>query len=305
MLTVGLPTFGDLYPPDRLGEVVALAVVAEEAGLDGVVVPEHVAMGPHSDRYPYGTFPFPPDAPWLDALTVLTAMAALTHRVRLQTGILIAAARPAAVLAKQAATLDVLSGGRLDLGVGTGWQAEELEACGVPFAERGPRLTETIAACRALWSPGPSTFTSSSTSPSASFEDLWCEPSPVSAAGPPVLFSGTLTARNLQRITELGDGWIPLMGETLDGLAAGVATLRAAWSAAGRDPAQLRVRGSLPVVRDAGGEADVDATVEGAPALLAAGATEVTMPLRAFVSSPDQAPEALHRIGACWRRVHG
>jgi len=296
LLTIGLPTFGDLYPTGRWRDVVDLARVAEDVGIGGVVVPEHVVMGQNTAAYPFGTFPFPPEAPWLDALTVLTAMAAVTSTIRLQTGILVAAARPAAALAKQAATIEVLSGGRLDLGVGTGWQREELEACGVPFAERGQRLTDTMAACRALWSPGPATFSSATTS----FVDLWCEPTPI-GGGPAVLFSGSVTGRNLRRITELGDGWIPLPGAPVADLASGVVTLRAAWVAAGRPLDDLKVRGTLSTQRDADGRPDVDATLAQAPALLEAGATELTVSLRGFVTSPDDCADALAAIG---RRAH-
>ena len=270
--------------------------MAEDAGIGGVVVPEHVVMGPNTAAYPFGTFPFPPEAPWLDALSVLTAMAAVTSTIRLQTGILVAAARPAAALAKQAATIEVLSGGRLDLGVGTGWQREQLEACGVPFAERGQRLTDTMAACRALWSPGPATFSSATTS----FTELWCEPTPL-GGGPAVLFSGSVTGRNLRRITELGDGWIPLPGAPpVTDLAAGVATLQGAWVDAGRDLTNLRVRGTLSTQRDADGRPDVDATLAQAPALLDAGATELTVSLHAFVTSPDECPDVLAAIGHRW-----
>lgn len=295
-LTVGLPSFGDLLAPDRLCEVVDMAVAVEQAGLDGVVVPEHVVMGPNTADYPWGDFPVPPEAPWLDALTVLTTVAARTERIRLQTGILIPAARPAPVLAKQAATIDVISGGRLDLGVGTGWQREELEACGVPFDERGQQLTDSLGACRALWAGGPSSFSS----PSISFDDLWCHPVPLTAGGPPVLVAGSLTPRTIRRVVGLGDGWIPIMGTTVEGLADEVARLADAWTDAGRDRAVLRVRGSLRPVRDADGRPDLDATLAGAAEVVDAGATEVTVSLRAFVSDPDEATDWLEEVGQRW-----
>jgi alkanesulfonate monooxygenase SsuD/methylene tetrahydromethanopterin reductase-like flavin-dependent oxidoreductase (luciferase family) len=93
---------------------------ADEAGIDGVIIAEHVVMGNRTDRYQWGEFPFPPEAPWLEPLTVLTAMAAVTERIVLTTGILIVPLRPATLLAKIVATIDHLSGGRLELGVGTG-----------------------------------------------------------------------------------------------------------------------------------------------------------------------------------------
>jgi probable F420-dependent oxidoreductase len=277
-LHVTLPTFGDSA---GWGRVLGLAREAEAAGVDGVVVTDHVAIGPRTDRYPTGPFPVPDDAPWLEPLTVLTAVAAVTERVRLGTGILIAPVRPAVVLAKTVATLDGLSGGRVDLGVGTGWQREELEAAGVPWAERGRRLDDGIAACRALWeADGPVTVDL----PTVAFADLRSEPSPVQRRLP-VLFSGTLHARNVHRIVALGDGWIPIMGATVDDVAAGVATLRREYEAAGRDPASLRVRAPSP------------ADLATAPALVAAGVTDVVVnPRGAEIDLPDLA-ERFRQVG--------
>ena len=118
-LALAIPSYGSFFPSERLHEVVALARMAEDAGVDTVVVPDHLVMSDRTDRYRWGPFPLPVDAPWLEPLTVLAAIAGATRRVRLATGILIAPLRPAALLAKAAATLDVLSRGRLDLGVGT------------------------------------------------------------------------------------------------------------------------------------------------------------------------------------------
>src|SRR5207253_3110283 len=93
---------------------------AEDAGVDRIVLSDHVVMGRNTHEYKWGRFPQPPDAPWLEPLTILAAMAAVTSSIRLATGILIAPLRPAALLAKTAATIDVLSGGRLDPRGGTG-----------------------------------------------------------------------------------------------------------------------------------------------------------------------------------------
>ncbi len=270
-LHLTLPSFGAWAGGDW-SRVLDLARTAEEAGVDGVIVTDHVAIGARTDRYPTGPFPVPDDAPWLEPLTVLTAVAAVTERVRLGTGILIAPVRPAVVLAKTVATLDVLSGGRVDLGVGTGWQREELEAAGVPWGERGARLTDAIAVCRALWeADGPVSIDR----PTIAFEAIRSEPSPVQQPVP-VLFSGTLHERNVERIVTLGDGWIPIMGAGVEAVADGIRTLRAAYEAAGRDPEALLVR------------APSDAALEAAPALVAAGVTDVVVnPRGADVDLPD------------------
>ncbi len=274
-LTLGLPTFGAL-PGRDWRSLLELARAAEAAGVDRVLVSDHVVNGPRVADYPWGRFPTGPDGDWLEPLTVLTAIAATTATVRLATGILIAPLRPAPLLAKTAATLDVLSGGRLDLGVGTGWQAEELAALGVDPAQRGQVLTDTMAACRALWAPGPATFASAS----VSFTDISCAPKPIQLRLP-VWFSGTLTPRNVRRVVELGDGWIPIMGASTDEVRRGAAELRAAFEAAGRDPGELQVRAALsPVLAD--GRVELGATMAAVPELVAAGVTDLTVNLLAL-----------------------
>jgi probable F420-dependent oxidoreductase len=295
-LSLTIPAFGTFYEPGQLHRVVELARAVEDAGVTTVVVPDHVVIGPHTDRYPWGTFPYGPDAPWLEPLAVLAAIAGATSRLRLSTGILIAPLRPATLLAKTAATIDVLSGGRLDLGVGTGWQREELEATGVDHDRRGQILTDTIAACRALWGPSPASFQSST----VSFRDIWCEPKPVQPGGVPILFSGTLTPRNIDRISTLGDGWIPIMGSTADDVASGVSLLRDALREAGRDPSTLRVRSQLSVVRDAGGRPDLAATLEAVPERAQSGVTDVQLTLQSFARSPEGVPAFLADLSQRW-----
>src|SRR5215213_11514347 len=110
-LTVGLPNYGPYLGATAWRSLLDLAVAAERAGVDGVSVVDHVVMGSQVDRYPYGRFPGGPQAPWLEPLTVLAAISGVTSRVELATAVLISPLRPAALLAKAAATLDVLSRG--------------------------------------------------------------------------------------------------------------------------------------------------------------------------------------------------
>ena len=277
--SIGLPVGGQLFDGADLPRIVEIARRAETAGAAAVVMPDHVVIGPRTDRYPWGPFRFENDAPWLEPLTLLTAIAATTSTIRLATGILIAPLRPAVLLAKTAATLDVLSGGRLELGVGTGWQREEFEAEGIDYATRGQLLTDTMGACRALWRDSPATFAS----PTVSFDDIWCDPKPVQSGGPTVLFSGTLNARNLARISELGDGWIPIMGETPAGITDGVARITEAWEKRGRDASRLHVRTTLPILRDGDRRPSLAASLAGVDVLAACGVTDVTLHLPAFV----------------------
>lgn len=275
-LTLRLPIAAEAgsHPAD----LIRTAQQAEAAGFTAVSISDHVVMGPNADRYPWGEFPFPPEAPWYEPLSVLTAIAAATTTLGLTTGILIVPLRPAVLLAKWAATVDVISGGRLELGVGTGWQKEEFDALGLDHAARGQMLTDAIGACRALWGDDPAAFSSST----VSLTETWCDPKPVRPGGIPVLFSGTLTPRNLRRIVELGDGWIPIMGERRAGIAAGVEQLRRLFEEAGRDPGTLRVRSAARVGRDESGRPHAGASLERSRDLLEAGVTDLDVPLSAY-----------------------
>jgi len=180
---IGLHGLHQLLDGD-VARVIEAARVVEVAGIDGVTVTDHVVMSTRTDRYPYGNFPLPLDFPWFEPLTLLAAVAGATRRIRLSTGVLIAPLRPAVLLAKMVATLDAVSGGRVDLGVGTGWQREEYEAAGIDFAGRGGRLVDLLRACRALWTAAPASFDS----PSVRFADLYSLPHPRQNGGVPIWF---------------------------------------------------------------------------------------------------------------------
>lgn len=290
-ITLRLPIAAE--PGSDPASLIETARQAEAAGFSAVSISDHVVMGAHADRYPWGDFPFPPEAPWYEPLSVLTAIAAATTRLGLTTGILIVPLRPAALLAKWAATVDVISGGRLELGVGTGWQKEEFDALGADHGQRGQMLTDYIGACRALWTQTPAAWTS----PSVSFTETWCEPKPT-PGGIPILFSGTLTPRNLRRIVELGDGWIPIMGERREGIAAGAAELKRRFEEAGRDPGSLRVRSAARIGRGGDGRPEVAATVERSRDLVDAGVTDLDFPLSVFPDREGFFEQAASAIGA-------
>jgi probable F420-dependent oxidoreductase len=290
-LTVGIPNFGG-WADGRWHALLDVAKACDASGVDRLVVNDHVVMGRHTDAYVWGRFPTAPDGPWLEPLTTLAAIASVTQTVRLATGILIAPLRPAAVLAKTVATLDVLSAGRVDLGVGVGWQREEYDAHGLDFAGRGQRLTDTIGACRALWSQLPASYSSESTS----FEDTFCSPQPVQHRLP-VWFSGTLNERNLRRIVDLGDGWIPIMGATLDDVRDGAQRLAAAIER------PITIQAPAPIARAADRTVDLAATMGGVPDLLAAGATDIYVNIASLAASPAAAPDALTALVTEFRNV--
>ena len=253
-----------------------LARTADVAGVDRVVVSDHVVYGEHLDAYADprtggtagGRQPTGPDGHWLEPLTLLSVVAGITTRVRLGTGILLAALRRPAVLAKQAATLDVLSGGRLDLGVGVGWQREEYEACGLDFTRRGDLLDQALAVCQALWTQPVATFDDGD----LRFDRIHAMPKPAQPGGVPIWVSGRINRRTVARLVRFGRGWIP-WGDHIADPRDGISALREALTAAGRDPATLHVQGTLPVVRH-DGAIDVDATMERVPALVDAGVTD-------------------------------
>jgi probable F420-dependent oxidoreductase len=280
-----------------LATVVDVARTAEDAGIDHLALPDHVVMGRRTDAYPFGTFPYPPEEPWLEPMVTLGAMAAATETITLATAILITSVRPAPLIAKSAATLDVLSHGRFELGLGAGWQREEIEASGIAFRGRQRRLADTARACRALWRDAPASFSSET----VSFTDLWCIPRPTRASGVPLWFGAPLTEANVALIAETGTGWLPLGKDwTIDDTAAGVERLRAAFTGAGRDPAELGVRAVLPPVLDDDGRGRLDATLEGLPRLAAAGVTSASLGLRFFADGPAGVRPFLEDLGRRW-----
>lgn len=292
-LSVGLPNHGDYFGDAPWRALVDLAVQVEEAGLDGISTVDHVVMGGDLSSYPYGGFPGDSSAAWLDPLTVISTIAGATSRISLGTGILISPLRPAALLAKMAATLDVLSGGRVVLGVGTGWQRAEYEAVGVDWARRGQIFDDQLAALRELWSEGPTNLSAET----LTLSDVYCYPKPVQSGGVPLWIGGKLTQRNLNRIVRWGSGWIPAPTDGPSAVAEGVATLRAALEEAGRDPATVKVRVSPRPVRNDDGVLDVEASMRGATRLLDAGGTDLFVLLQAWAPKAADAPGFLQALG--------
>ncbi len=280
-----------IYGAELTG-ILETARIADQAGIHQLAMTDHVAIGPRTDRYPYGRFPFPNEEPWPEPLITLAAVAGATSQIRLATGILVAPLRPAALLAKMLATLDVLSAGRLDLGVGTGWQAEEYVASGVPFAGRAARLDDTLRACRVLWSEAPASYESAT----VSFKDVWSLPKPVQPGGIPISFGLALNARNVARIVEFDAGWAPMTSDPEE-LARGIEWLRGARSEAGLDPEALQVRANAPVFSNSAGAVDLDRTFESAVELRSIGVTVAAFALPRFVTRRSDVPAFLERLG--------
>jgi probable F420-dependent oxidoreductase len=227
----------------------AVAAAAEAAGFATLWAGEHVVMvDAPASRYPYaddGRIAVPADADWLDPLIALSFAAAATHTITLATGVLLLPEHNPVLVAKQAASLDVLSGGRLTLGVGVGWSREEFDALGVPFARRGARTAEYVAAIRALWREDVATFDGEF----VTFDAIRVNPRPVRDRRVPVVVGGNSDAA-LRRAATWGDGWYGFNVEGIDAVRDRVGTLHELCREAGRDPTQLRVAVALSTPAD-------------------------------------------------------
>ena len=222
-----------------------VAQAAEDAGLESLWTVEHVVIPEgYESAYPYspsGKMPGGETAPIPDPLAWLSYVSALTTTVRLATGIVILPQRNPVVLAKEVATIDVLSGGRMTLGVGIGWLEEEFDVIGIPFEERTHRTDEYIQAMRALWSQDE-TFAGRFTS----FENARSNPKPIQEGGVPIVVGGH-TKGAARRAGRLGDGFFPARGD----IGVLIEEMKRAAKDAGRDADTIEVT--------TGGGWDVDA----------------------------------------------
>ncbi len=210
---------------------------ADQTAIDEITFSEHVVMTGR-DQIP------PPDSEWPETLALIAAGVSVTERIHFSTGIMIAPLRPAPLLAKQIATIDHLAEGRVNFGVGASYSEGEYQAFQLDFADRGRLLTETIAACREMWTnPKGATFHGEV----IHFDDVYLVPGPYQVGGPPILFAGKWTPRNLKRIVAYGDGWLPA-GPSEDAFKTEMGELKEAFAAAGRDPGALRLQGMPPAL---------------------------------------------------------
>jgi len=193
-------------PRSDPGHVRAFAQAAEDLGFRALYMPEHVVFFPsYESSYPYtedGAPTWGPDLGIYDPLILTAAMAQVTTRLRFVTGVMIVPQRPALLTAKELLTLDHVTGGRFELGVGSGWSWEEYEALGVPFERRGRRLDEYLEAMRTVWTEERATYSGEF----IAFEDAVMNPKPITPGGPSILVGGDSPAA-MRRAARLGDGW--------------------------------------------------------------------------------------------------
>jgi probable F420-dependent oxidoreductase len=215
-----------------------LAQSAEQCGFESLWTVEHVVIPKdYQSPYPYsksGKIPGGEDVPIPDPLLPLSFVAALTKKIRLATGVVILPQRHPLYLAKEIATLDRLSAGRMILGIGSGWLKEEFDALGLDFHSRGARTDEAIAAMRACWRENPSSFHGKH----FNFGPVVSFPKPVQNGVP--IHVGGHSAAAAKRAGRLGDGFFPALGE-IPKLQELFTIMREAASAAGRDANQIEL----------------------------------------------------------------
>ena len=288
-LIAGLFGLHNFFDGD-INSYIEISKTAEELGFHGISLTDHVVMGKNLNKYPFGNFPLPSEAPWHEPLTVLTMIASHTTRLHLGTAVLIAPLRNPALLAKTAATLDTISKGRLELGVGMGWQEEEYHAAGVPFEKRSEIFWETLEICQLLWEKNQASFDGSI----YKFEDIWCQPQPVQGADLPLLFGLKMTEKTAQKISDIGHGWIPIKTDE-EFISNGKELLQAAFNKNSRID-EPRIRGQLPTQLDESGIPNLELTLKQAEKSITAGLTEIEIFPINFVRSKDDIEPVLKAI---------
>lgn len=274
-----------LVPPRDLRGLVRIAVEAEQAGIDGVMLSEHIVLGPSAGanglmRNPR-EYAAPgnqdPAMPWPNSMVLMGAIAQATSTLRIVAGAIIAPLRHPLQLAKELATLDVLSEGRLVVLPTVSWHRDEYDALGVPFAQRGRILDEQLEILRAAWGPGPvshhGTF--------FDFDEVWIEPGPWRLGGPTLWFGGEgMHPSLLHRIVRYGDGLNPFGPLTVEDLV----TVRKGLVDAGRDAAGLELVGGIRgTFHGANDTADLDVALESLPRQLEQGFTTVCFKPSMFI----------------------
>ncbi len=232
-----------IHATDLAMSPVELAREAEGRGFHSLYIPEHTHI-PTSRRTPAPTGDEVLGEEYLrslDPYVALGAAAAVTERIRLGTGIALVAQHDPITLAKELATLDLLSRGRLVLGIGYGWNREEMENHGIDVKRRRALVREQVLAMQALWSHDVAEFHGEF----VNFEPSWQWPKPVQEPRPPILIGGGAGPTLFAHVAEYADGWIPIGGA---GLRAAIPELRRTLEEWGRDPGELRIvpMGVLP-----------------------------------------------------------
>jgi probable F420-dependent oxidoreductase len=228
-LSIEFPSVAYREGPDAVSR---FARAVEQIGYDHIDVFDHVVMGYPVDGRPVG--PYPPTMPILEALITLGFVAAVTSRITLGTEVLVLPQRQPTLVAKQVSTLDTLSGGRMRLGVGVGWQESEYDALGENFSTRGARMDEAIRMLRAWWTDEQVEFPS----PIYPVRAMAMEPKPPQGRALPIWVGGN-SERAWRRVGELGDGWLGSQVSDAATAKRAIETIRRHAEAVGRNPDKI------------------------------------------------------------------
>jgi probable F420-dependent oxidoreductase len=226
-----------IFPTDKSIQPVQLAKEVEARGFESLWFPEHSHI-PTSRVTPWGGREGAPPLPEMywrahDQMVALAACAAVTEKIRLGTGITLVAQRDAIWLAKEVASLDMISNGRFELGVGYGWCVEEMRNHGLAFKQRRDLLREKVLLMKELWTKEEASYSGEH----IQFESSWAWPKPSQQPHPPIVMGGAVGPKTAAHIAEFCDGWLPLGGaHDLDG---GLARIKEACDKIGRDPASV------------------------------------------------------------------
>jgi probable F420-dependent oxidoreductase len=218
------------------GDIVEIARVVEQLGFESLFIPEHPVIPINFKTVPPGGGELPEHyGRWMDPFVALSVAAAVTRKIKLGTGICLLPEREPIITAKTIATLDVISGGRVVLGIGGGWLREETEAIGTPFGKRWKRLRETVEAMQALWTEPEPSYQGEL----VRFPAVRCDPKPIQKPGPPILL-GARGAKAFERIARSYDGWAPIAGKP-ETLKRDIDELKRVVARAGRNPETLQI----------------------------------------------------------------
>ena len=286
-LTVEFPSVSYREGPDA---VRTFARAVEEIGFDHIDVFDHVVMGFPTEDRPAG--PYTPTMPILEALMTLAHVAAVTSRVTLGTEVLVLPQREPTLVAKQVSTLDTLSGGRVRLGVGVGWQTSEYEALGADFSTRGARMDEAIALLRAYWGEAQVSWDGKHYRATA----MAMEPKPPQGRALPIWIGGNSEAA-YRRVGRLGDGWLASRVSEAGDARQAIAAIHRHAEQAGRDPAAIGLQSMVaPPPRDAESKrfyAEPDRVVARVAALQAMGFAWVSLNATAVFQSGARSVAAM------------
>ena len=226
-----------IFPTDKSIQPIELAKEVEARGFESLWFPEHSHI-PTSRETPWGGRKGAPPLPEMywrshDQFVALAACAAVTSKIRLGTGITLVAQRDPIWLAKEVASLDMISGGRFELGIGYGWCKEEMRNHGIVFNQRRELLREKIMLMKKLWTDDEVSYDGEL----IKFEKSWAWPKPTQTPHPPILMGGAVGPKTAAHVAEFCDGWLPLGGA--HNVESGLAQIKDACNAIGRDPASV------------------------------------------------------------------